>query len=328
MTNNEYVLGLDTSNYTTSVALIDRYYKVVEDRRKTIIVKEGMKGIRQSEALFQHMDNLPDLLKDILRKYGRNLAAVCASAKPRPVEGSYMPVFKSGLNYGHIISDSLSIPLHLTSHQEGHIEAGLYGQKNLLKSDSRSREGLAVFHLSGGTTEILYQNKIIGGSNDISIGQLLDRIGVNGGLTFPAGEELDRMACEALALAGNYAGLRKKALKNFKYISKDGLNINLSGIDTQIKRMITAETYRLRDLSSSVFYLIAECLKRLTVDIKKQYNVKSVLFVGGVSASKFIKDYLSSEFKHEKVNLYFAQTSLSADNAVGAAIIGGRSQWL
>ena len=327
----KYTLGLDTSNYTTSVALIDKDFNIVEDRRRAIKVKEGMRGIRQSEALFQHMNNLPDLLKEVLHKYGTNLAAVCASSRPRPVEGSYMPVFNAGMNYGRVISDSLSIPFLVTSHQEGHIEAGLYDDTDIWDPTSHLAdlgEELAVFHLSGGTTEILLKNEILGGSKDISFGQLLDRVGVGGGLAFPAGKELDRLACKALDNAGSYTKLKERTLEDFKYISKDGLKINLSGIESQIKRMMDEGTDNLKVLSGSILYLISHCLKALTMDLQKQYNVSSVLFVGGVSESNFIRDYLANEFQQNEMSIYFAKSGLSVDNAVGVAIIGGKSQWL
>ncbi len=327
----KYVLGIDTSNYTTSVSIIDRDFKIIEDQRTAIRVREGMKGIRQSEALFQHLENLPDMLEGVLLKYASELEGVCVSSRPRPVTGSYMPVFKAGVNAGKLISDSLNIPLIMTSHQEGHIEAGKYPENGEFEPDSISNDVLAVFHLSGGTTEILLGNEIIGGSKDISFGQVVDRMGVAAGFAFPAGAELDQIALAELEKAGSYDKIKEMALKEFKYISKDGLMVNLSGLDSQIKRLAENKTdmdEKKGAMIAAVFYLISHCLKTLTMDLKKQYNVSKVLFVGGVSSSSFIKNYLTGEKELNDIKIHFGRPGLSVDNAVGVAIIGGRELWL
>lgn len=333
----QYVLGLDTSNYTSSVALIDSDWNIVVDKRIPIKVEEGMKGIRQSEALFQHLDNVPMLLEDILRKYGHSIKAVCASAKPRPIEGSYMPVFKAGLNYGQVAANSLNIPFYETSHQEGHIEAGKYG---VLPNFT---EEIAVYHLSGGTTEILLKNQIIGGTKDISFGQLIDRLGVAAGFPFPAGAKLDEIAC-SFDRKGSYFNMEfsefKKSnninkkidpqIKNqFKPIATDELEINLSGLDSQLKRIIEKEPSDevIQQTVVAVFNLITQCLITLTKRVKKQYNISCVLFVGGVSSSKYIRDALTEEFTDLGVQVCFARQDLASDNAVGTALIGGKRLW-
>lgn len=322
----KYILGIDTSNYTTSVAIIDNQFKIIADKRKAITVNKGMKGIRQSEALFQHLENLPDLLDNLLSEYGSKLSAICVSDRPRPVEGSYMPVFKAGINFGRVISDSLNIPLFYTSHQESHVEAGKY-QTPLFNEDNGKVTG--IFHLSGGTTEILLDNKIVGGSKDISMGQLIDRMGVKSGVSFPAGKELDKLALAGLKEYGSYENIKKHVNKTFKPISKNGLKINLSGLDSQLDRIIESDSYNtdISELSAQVFYLISQCLQALTKDLKKQYNILSVLFVGGVSSSKFIRNYLLEESNNDQVNIHFGKPELSTDNAVGTAIKGGRIIW-
>jgi N6-L-threonylcarbamoyladenine synthase len=328
----KYVLGLDTSNYTTSVALLDSNYRIIYDLRQPIKVKEGMKGIRQSEALFQHSENLPQMLDSVLRKYANDIIGVSVSTRPRPIKESYMPVFKAGINAGNIIASTLNIPLFETSHQEGHIEAAKYNKDGEHLHNFDSNEKIALFHLSGGTTEILLDNKIIGGSKDISFGQLIDRLGVSAGFSFPAGKKLGEIACTKLKEIGSYDKIKSMALKEFKHISrsKNELYVNLSGLDSQIKRIIEGNQgsnkcqFNLERLITEVFYLISDCLKTLTKDIKKQYNIMYVIFVGGVSSSKFIREYIISETNESSVRIHFAQPELSVDNAVGVAALGGR----
>ena len=140
-------LGLDSSNYTSSVALVSEDGEIIEDRRRLLEVKPGERGLRQSDALFQHWNNLPELLTPVLEKYRGEIAGVCASVKPRPAEGSYMPVFRAGESIGRITAASLGVPFTQTSHQEGHIKAASVG------NDVDFSKPLLCAHLSGGTLE-------------------------------------------------------------------------------------------------------------------------------------------------------------------------------
>ena len=86
------VLALDTSNYTTSAAVFDG--REGENVGQLLQVRPGELGLRQSDALFQHVKQLPQLMEQ-LASQGRleNIQAVGASTRPRAVEGSYMPCF-------------------------------------------------------------------------------------------------------------------------------------------------------------------------------------------------------------------------------------------
>ena len=189
----EYVLGIDTSNYTTSVAIIDDDFNVICDNRIMLSVKKGERGLRQQEALFQHTVNLPELLqKSIVPEMRSSIKAVCVSSRPRPVTGSYMPCFLAGISAAKAIAAATGASYLEYSHQEGHVAA----------IDPMEDEEFLSYHLSGGTCELLhvartgngYDIEIIGGSKDISIGQLLDRTGVALGYDFPCGKALDSIA--------------------------------------------------------------------------------------------------------------------------------------
>ena len=83
-------LGIDTSNYTTSVSLV-REGRVVCNLKKSVYVAEHQRGVRQSDALFCHVKNLPILMEQLGQV--DDLSAIGYSARPRDVEGSYMPCF-------------------------------------------------------------------------------------------------------------------------------------------------------------------------------------------------------------------------------------------
>ena len=300
------ILGIDTSNYTTSVAIVDRDFNIVCDNRKLLDVKKGNKGLRQSEALFQHIENLPKLL-DMINFKGISIDAVAVSSRPRPVEGSYMPCFKAGMTVGRSIADALSVPYMEFSHQEGHIAAIKKG------SEFENEDNLICCHLSGGTCEILEVRgksiSIAGGSRDLSFGQIIDRAGVYFGLDFPAGKDLDKMAL---------AGTADKAM--FRKVKVEDGYFNISGLENQVYQK-DAKTI---DICASLFERITQTLADSVMQVSLKTGIEKVVFAGGVSSSEYIR----SSLPHYLNTLYiFGKPELSSDNAVGTAILGGMRLW-
>lgn len=295
------ILGIDTSNYTTSVAIVEDG-KCIYDSRKLLETKLGERGLRQSEALFQHINNLPKLLCTDLIK---NIEGISVSVKPRPVENSYMPVFKGGESIATSIGNAMGIKVFQTTHQEGHIEAAIQSIK------FKDRDFICI-HLSGGTTEVLLVNKaksysieIIGETLDISAGQFIDRIGVAMGYPFPSGKIIDE-----LALKGIKATLRiPSKVNNFK--------MNFSGQETLGLRFIK-EGYNQEDISYSVMLCIAKTMEKLINNLLNNYGLP-ILFMGGVASSKFLKIYLKEKFN---TSVHFSDEKYASDNALGVAFIG------
>ena len=307
-----YILGIDTSNYKTSVAIVSCSGEIVCNIQEYLEVKKGERGLRQSDALFQHINKLPELIERAFQILGnRKISAVSVSSRPRSVDGSYMPVFNAGLSAGRIISSALSVPMFTNSHQEGHVEAVKHGSS---LEDSRE---LVSFHFSGGTTEaLLVKNDSVtlaGGTKDLAMGQVLDRLGVTLGMSFPCGAEMDQVTEET-------ARPEKNILTRIKI--KD-CYFNLSGIETQAQR--AAGTVPEEDLIYMIFERLAEAVAGLCRELKRKYGVNDFLFAGGVSSSCFMRKYLKENLK--EFNLCFGDPALSTDNAVGTALLGGKKLW-
>lgn len=291
-------LGIDTSNYTTSVAAVG---DVFINERKIIDIKEGMRGIRQSDGVFVHLKELPQLFEKLSIDM-KSVSAVGVSTRPRNVEGSYMPVFLAGESFAKVIAKSLNVPMLEYSHQDGHIMAGILSQN----AEELLEEPFLAVHLSGGTTEILeceYKDnhfiaKIVGGTKDISAGQLIDRLGVALGMKFPCGKELDK-----LSLSCQVEPLKLKTSVEDGYI-------NFSGIETKLTQLIDTEDAGL--LAKTALSFIG---KSLTEAINFQ-KPKKVLFVGGVASNTMLREYFEKEID---AKTYFASKELSSDNAVGIA---------
>ncbi len=301
-------IGVDTSNYTTSVSCVSEE-GIVFERRTVLSVPLGGRGLRQSEALFQHVRNLPPLMEQLLGGIDRkSVLAVGVSAKPTDAEESYMPVFLAGVLAAKSAAAALGVPLFETTHQAGHIRAAMLGQE-----DQFSGGALLAIHLSGGTTDLLRvatssgQLKIerIGGCNDLHAGQFVDRVGVALGLPFPSGPAL-----EVLARSAEDRTLKLPS-------SVKGLNCSFSGQETQCQRLLEQGKAK-----ETVAYAVYDCMARtfakLLTNALAETDCQSLLLVGGVSGSALLRELL---LERTDAALYYAPDGLSSDNAVGAALL-------
>ncbi len=313
--DNSLYLGIDTSNYTTSVALCDQEGSIVLNLKELLPVKLGEKGLRQSDALFAHTKNLPKLMERLNwflnEKYPeREIKAVGCSARPRDAEGSYMPCFLAGVSAASAVSATLGCPIYDFSHQNGHIMAALYSADKL--ELLQNGKPFAAFHVSGGTTELLLVNgidgeptlELIGGTADMNAGQAIDRTGVLMGMNFPCGKEMEQ---ECLA-SGDIPHQKTR-------ISVNGLSCNLSGLENLCAKLF--ENSRDKALTSAYcFDFIADTLTRLTLNMRQKYGDIPVIFAGGVMSNKRIALHLS-----KLGDVSFSEPEFSADNAAGIALM-------
>ncbi|MEW9123623.1 MAG: O-sialoglycoprotein endopeptidase [Thermotaleaceae bacterium] len=309
-----YILGIDTSNYTSSIALVDFQSRLVYEKRALLDVKKGERGLRQSDALFQHIRNIPELFKNIPQfTKGQAIKAVAVSNKPRPIENSYMPVFLAGKSFGETIASFLDVNCFSISHQENHLEAA---QWSIHKKITKPFLGV---HISGGTTEILYirpcQNRytieIVGGSRDISAGQLIDRIGVAMGLAFPCGKSMDIAASQ---FSGDYLSLPLSV--------KEGW-INFSGIETKVQRIVDENKEMPKaSISKALLLSVAKSLEKAVLYCSGIWNTNEVLWMGGVASSVVVRGYLQEKLSQQGLQSYFGKPEFCTDNGVGTALLG------
>lgn len=297
-------LGIDTSNYTTSAAKYDGS-KVTENRRKLLPVPEGARGLRQSDAVFHHTRQLPEILCGLLPDGG--IEAIGVSVSPTAAEGSYMPCFLTGKGMARVLGAALDVPVHAFSHQQGHIAAALYSAGKL---DLLERKFLA-FHVSGGTTEALVVSP--GGAEgpkaepaarslDLKAGQAVDRVGVALGLPFPCGPELEELAL------GWTEKVRVRPVMR-------GADCSLSGIENQCLDMIK-KGHPKEEVARHCLESITAALTEMCSALLELYRELPVVFSGGVCADSILRDKLGERF-----GAYFAAPEFSADNAAGIAIL-------
>ena len=364
-------LGIDTSCYTTSVALMDEAGSLLGEARQILSVKPGHCGLQQSEMVFQHTRNLPRLMEEAVGQVlgvakstegegaegasglagllaaGYELAAIGVSGYPRPLENSYMPAFLAGMSVARSVAAVTGAKLHVLSHQENHLEAGLWS------AGGPKVERFLLLHASGGTTDVLlaerqqdgrYRITEVGGSMDLHAGQFVDRIGVALGLQFPTGPALEALAEEALAKAKDISGseavsavkaaseseasacaAEKAAAMVEIPVSVRKLQVSLSGPCTASLRKLEAGAEPAA-LALGVEHALAETFARVLRNGAQEYRVRDVLLVGGVGSNKYIRQHVEKKLAKLRypVRLWVPEGRYSCDNATGCAAFARR----
>ena len=302
-------LGIDTSCYTTSVAVMAESGALLAAERSLLKVKTGGRGLAQSEMLYQHTRNLPELMERVLGAVEPTMiSAIGVSTRPRPVADSYMPAFLAGWGLARSLSAALSVPVFATSHQENHLEAGLWS------AGGPSSGPFLMFHVSGGTTELLQAERgsefswrldRIGGSRDLHAGQMIDRIGVALGLSFPAGKALELLAGDAQPFA--------------LPVSVQETWCSFSGPLSAAERLLAQNGVTKEALAAGVLHIVAESLIRMAKKAVDETGIRRFLLVGGVMANRQIRSAVLAAAGHYNWEVWFADAAYSSDHAVGCA---------
>ena len=301
------VIGFDTSNYTTSVAYFDG--KDGMNCSKLLPVKAGELGLRQSDAVFAHIKGLPELSGRLFSHVKeQTITAVGVSTRPRAVEGSYMPCFMVGYSHAKLLSDSLGVPLVEVSHQQGHVAASLWSAGRL---DLMDVPHLA-WHLSGGTTELLLVEPEgknvrctkIGGTTDISAGQLIDRTGQLLQLPFPSGKHLDALSTQSTG-------------RNLFKVKCNGMEFSLSGVQNKVQQFFTA-TGDAAETAAYALRCVAYAVHKATENALQQYPDLRVVFSGGVASNSMLRELTAD------LHPVFSEPQFSTDNAMGVAVLAHR----
>lgn len=300
-----FYLGLDTSNYTTSAALYDTGTGTIVQAKKLLPVKPGEKGLRQSDAVFHHTVQLPQMVGQLTFPE-TGLSGIGVSVRPRNAEGSYMPCFLCGASAADMLGQMGGVPVYRTSHQIGHILAALYSADAL----ALVKQPFLAFHVSGGTTdcvfcepdeELMLRITPVGTSLDLKAGQAVDRVGVMLGLQFPCGPALEVLAAEST--------------KTFRYRpTMKGTDCCLSGLENQCSAAIRAGEAPC-DVAKRCLSAIADVLLAMTKKAQEIHADCPVVYAGGVMSNQLIQSCL-----RQVKGAVFAKPAFSCDNAAGTAI--------
>lgn len=299
-------LGIDTSNYTTSAAVFNGE-DIISNCKKLLPVKDGACGLRQSDAVFHHTQQISDVVNKALNAADKGITAVGVSVRPRDVDGSYMPCFTVGKSCAEVLSNALNVPLYTFSHQAGHVSAALYSAGRLELLNKK----FIAFHVSGGTTEALlvspsieniFDIQICAKTLDLNAGQLVDRVGVMLGLHFPCGAELEKLA---IKFSGDVTA--KATLK--------GADCCLSGIENICQRMLASGASH-EETAYFCIKSVEKTLDKMCEQLLREYGRYPLVFAGGVMSNSIIKEHLKGKY-----SAFFAEPQFSSDNAAGIAVL-------
>ena len=303
------VIGIDTSNYTTSIAYFDGISG--ENCSKLLPVRQGELGLRQSDAVFAHIKSLPELSGRLFSNVDMgDITAVGVSTRPRAVEGSYMPCFLVGYSHAKMLSEALHVPLIEVSHQQGHVAASLWSAGHLELMD----EPHLAWHLSGGTTELLLVEpegknvrcSKIGGTTDISAGQLIDRTGQLLELPFPSGRHVDALSREA-------------TMKETFKVKCANMEFSLSGVQNKVQRFHAAHADK-AETAAYALRCVAKAVYQASEQALKAYPGLRIVFSGGVASNSMLRQVIAP------LQPIFSEPQFSTDNAMGVAVLTHRSQ--
>lgn len=300
-------LGIDTSNYTTSAALYDSETQTVIQKKMLLPVKAGEKGLRQSDAVFHHTVQLPQIVQSLFAESKGTVDGVGVSVFPRRETGSYMPCFLTGKSAAYAVSAAAGVSCREFSHQEGHIIAALYSARQL----KLLQKPFLAFHISGGTTEalliqpddnLLFSVQCVARSLDLKAGQLIDRVGVMLGLQFPCGKELEKLS-------------DKSQTRYYLRPTMKGADCCLSGLENQCRKMLS-DGVCAEDIARFCISGVLSALIGMADALRVQYPSLPILFSGGVASNRTLQSVLQKQY-----NAFFAEPEFSADNAAGIAVL-------
>lgn len=301
-------LGIDTSNYTSSAALYNSETGELLHKRRLLTVKKGEVGLRQSDAVFQHVKSMPEILEELFSGFSKAPDIISASVSPRDADGSYMPCFMCGKGIAQSLAAAYKKELFFFSHQAGHIAAALLSANRL---DLINREFIA-FHVSGGTTEAvlvepckekIFSVRLIASSLDLKAGQAIDRVGAALGLPFPAGASLDSLSLQSS---------REFSAKPFMR----GGSCSLSGLENICGKMLEKGEEK-ADIAKFCIDYISAALSSMTDSALEKYSGVPLVYSGGVMSNSIIRKRF-----FEKYAAVFAKPEFSSDNAAGIALLG------
>ncbi|HDH06980.1 MAG TPA: bifunctional N(6)-L-threonylcarbamoyladenine synthase/serine/threonine protein kinase, partial [Thermoproteales archaeon] len=292
-------LGIESTAHTFGIGIATSKGKILANVRKIYRPLKG--GIHPREAAEFFSQVAVEVLDKAFKKASINPSEIDVIAVA--LGPGLGPCLRIGATVARTLSLELSKPLVPVNHGVAHIEIG------------RILTGLTdplVVYISGGNTLIATyvegRYRILGETLDIALGNCLDTFARETGLGFPGGPILDKI----------YE--RRGEFIELPYTVK-GMNLSFAGILTAALRLVN-NGYKLENVAYSLvettYSMIAEVTERALVLTKKN----EILLVGGVAASKPLREKLETVARIHKVIFKPVPLEYSGDNGAMIAITG------
>jgi universal protein Kae1 len=297
------VLGIESTAHTASVGVVafseEGGTEVLSNVSSSYAPEEG--GIHPREAANHHAEVLPRLISEAHEGAGvgvRELDSIAFSQGP-----GLGPCLRTGASAARALALTLDRPLVGVNHCVAHLEVG------------RAMLGCGdpvLLYASGGNTQVIAyaagRYRVFGETLDIGIGNMLDKLGREMGLPFPAGPTLERMA-----LAG-------EELLPLPYSVK-GMDVAFSGILTAALTLLSrgvSEDDLAMSVQETAFAMLVEVTERAMAHVGRE----EVLLGGGVAANSRLKEMTAIMAEERGARSFVPPPSLCVDNGAMIAVLG------
>lgn len=293
-------LGIESTAHTLGIGIIDNKGKIYADVKKQYTSKNKGEGIKPYDASIFHFQNALPALKEALDAANLTMKDIdVISFAKSPGLGQCLSV---GATLARTLAYKYNKPIVGVNHCVAHLEIG----KTLMKA----KDPLFIY-TSGANTQIIAKDdnryKILGETLDIGLGNLFDSFARDLGYGFPGGPILDKIYFQS----NNYVELP---------YSVKGMDIVFSGLLTASQKKIGK--VKTEDLVYSFMHTAYAMLLEVCERALSYTNKKEIMVIGGVAASKALKDMLLKFSEQRSIKLYIPPVSVCLDNGVMIADLG------
>jgi N6-L-threonylcarbamoyladenine synthase len=309
------ILGIETSCDETAAAIVENGRLILSSVvASQVDLHAQFGGIFPEVASRQHILTIYPIVEQALQLAHLSLAEVDAIAVTR---GPGLPgSLVIGMNTAKGLALGSGLPLIGVNHLEAHIySTWLYKADETAVSEPQFP--LVALIVSGGHTELILMTdhlkyRRLGGTLDDAAGEAFDKVARLLKLPYPGGPSIQKTSAEGSPQAFKFPRAWLKGSWNFSF----------SGLKTAVMREVhrlegVANPLPVSDLAASFQEAVVEVLVTKTMKAASEFNAKSVLVVGGVSANQSLRN---SFLMRSDVPVHIPPLYLCTDNA---AMIAG-----
>ena len=312
------ILALETSCDDTAVAIVDNGCRVISSVRVSQGEHNDWGGVVPEIAARLHAENWRGALEECLSIANISITEIEALAV---TQGPGLQTsLLSGTTAASFLSQLYQKPLIPVHHVHGHL-CSVFLEREL---DSVEFPAL-VLTVSGGHTDLyLWKSPThwekLGGTLDDAAGEAFDKTAKMLGLGYPGGPIVSERAL---------LGDRQKYKLPVPNLGKDSLDFSFSGVKSAIYRLV--QDYKsglgvdemalspdfVNNVCASFETIVSKIfVKKITTAFAQNPNVKTLCFVGGVSANTYIKRDLETLSQQYGIKfLTPVKNEYSTDNA-------------
>lgn len=294
------ILGIESTAHTFGVGVV-KDGVILSNQKDAFTTKDGTGGMIPMDVAKHHIDVQDEVYFNALSEAGINeedIDAISFSQGP-----GLAPCLIEGMRFAKKISVKLKKPLVGVNHCVAHLEIG----------NSVGAKDPVMLYASGANTQVIAYEaekyRVFGETLDLGIGNFIDTIARYAGLGFPGGPKIQKLAEES----NNFIELPYKV---------KGMDIALSGMQTNIKQKYDSGEYKLEDLAHSLqetaFAMLVEVAERALAHTGKT----ELLLGGGVACNTRLQEMCKIMCKERGVEFFCPARPLLVDNASMIAYLG------